>query len=48
MLLPSTIGVLVEGMSIDLQTPLSGHFPPVFAVIPIGFLLISVPWYVVE
>lgn len=39
-MLPIAIGAVVEGVSKDFHTPLSGHFSPVFAIVPIGFLAI--------
>lgn len=32
--MPFAMGAVVEGVSSDFQTPLSGHFSPVFAVVP--------------
>lgn len=34
------MGAVVVGVPTTFQIPLSGHFSPVFAVVPIGFLLI--------
>jgi hypothetical protein len=34
--LPLEIGAVVDGEPITCQTPLSGHFSPVRAVVPIG------------
>lgn len=31
------MGAVVEGLSCDSHTPLSGHRSPVLAVVPIGF-----------
>jgi hypothetical protein len=45
-MLPSAIGAVVEGLSRDFQTPLSGHRSPVRAVVPIGFLAIEIYLYV--
>jgi hypothetical protein len=36
--LPSAIGAVVEGVLRAFQTPLSGHFSPVLAVVPSGAL----------
>ncbi|MNL35013.1 hypothetical protein D3C87_1570190 [compost metagenome] len=36
MILPRAIGAVVDGVPITVQTPLSGHFCPVDAVVPIG------------
>ena len=33
---PFAIGAVVEGVPTTVQTPLSGHFSPVFAVVPMG------------
>jgi len=41
MVLPSAMGAVVDGKSLDFQTPLSGHLSPVRAVVPIGFLAIG-------
>jgi len=38
MILPLAIGAVVEGLPTTSQTPLSGHFCPVEAVVPIGDL----------
>ena len=38
-MLPSAIGAVVEGVPTTSQTPLSGHFSPVLAKVPIGFLV---------
>jgi hypothetical protein len=35
--LPLAIGAVVDGLSCDSHTPLSGHVSPVLAVVPIGF-----------
>lgn len=37
-MLPFAIGAVVVGVPTTLQTPLSGHFVPVLAVVPIGAL----------
>jgi hypothetical protein len=40
--LPLAIGAVVLGLPCTFQTPLSGHFSPVLAVVPIGiFTLIK-------
>ncbi|MGP3236830.1 hypothetical protein ACTVPP_20365, partial [Serratia ureilytica] len=36
--MPLAIGAVVEGLPTTSQTPLSGHFCPVVAVVPIGDL----------
>jgi hypothetical protein len=36
---PFAIGAVVVGDPTTFQTPLSGQFSPVFAVVPIGFLI---------
>jgi hypothetical protein len=33
------MGAVVEGESCDSHTPLSGHFSPVLAVVPIGLAM---------
>ena len=38
---PLAIGAVVEGVPTTSQTPLSGHFSPVFAVAPISAILCS-------
>lgn len=35
---PFAIGAVVEGVPTTVHTPLSGHFSPVFAVVPMGAL----------
>jgi hypothetical protein len=35
--LPSAIAAVVEGVPTTSQTPVSGHFSPVLAVVPSGF-----------
>lgn len=42
-MLPTAIGAVVEGLSMDFQIPLSGQRSPVRAVVPIGFLAIDIP-----
>lgn len=37
--LPLAIGAVVEGVPTTCHTPLSGHFCPVDAVVPIGALI---------
>lgn len=39
--MPFAIGAVVDGVETTFHTPLSGHFSPVFAVVPIGALVIS-------
>ena len=41
--MPLAIGAVVEGVPTTFQTPLSGHFCPVEAVVPIGALDILIP-----
>lgn len=41
-LFPSAIGAVVVGLPTTSQTPLSGQFSPVLAVVPNGFLDITV------
>ncbi|HDV7313016.1 TPA: hypothetical protein RKK61_004721 [Enterobacter hormaechei] len=41
--LPLAIGAVVEGVPTTFQIPLSGHFCPVEAVVPIGDLDILIP-----
>jgi hypothetical protein len=36
---PFAIGAVVEGLSMDCQTPDSGQTSPVRAVVPIGFFV---------
>lgn len=43
MILPTAIGAVVDGVSIDCQTPLSGQRSPVRAVVPIGFFEEAMP-----
>ncbi len=38
---PFAIGAVVEGVPTTFQTPLSGHFCPVEAVVPIGAFIIK-------
>lgn len=40
-MLPTAMGAVVVLLPIAFHTPLSGHFWPVFAVVPIGFLIIN-------
>jgi hypothetical protein len=40
--LPSAIGAVVDGVLTTSHTPLSGHFSPVLAKVPIGFFLVNV------
>ena len=35
------MGAVVEGEPTTFQTPLSGHFCPVFAVVPIGLIILN-------
>ena len=42
MVLPSAIGAVVDGVPTTSQTPLSGHFSPVRAVVPMGFFVFVV------
>ncbi|WP_220427520.1 hypothetical protein, partial [Klebsiella pneumoniae] len=44
--LPFAIGAVVEGVPTTFQTPLSGHFCPVEAVVPIGALDMLIPLFV--
>ena len=37
---PLAIGAVVEGEPITFQIPLSGHFSPVLAVVPIGYIIL--------
>lgn len=39
MVFPFAIGAVVDGVPITFHTPLSGHFSPVLAVVPIGFFV---------
>lgn len=39
---PTAIGAVVDGESCDCQTPLSGHFCPVDAVVPTPAMDVSV------
>lgn len=41
MTLVLAMGAVVVGTVVTCQTPLSGHFSPVFAVVPMGFLKVS-------
>lgn len=41
MTLPSAMGAVVVGYPTTSQTPLSGHLSPVFATVPIGFLVLA-------
>lgn len=41
--MPLAIGAVVEGVPTTFQIPLSGHFCPVDAVVPIGTLDILIP-----
>lgn len=43
--MPLAIGAVVEGVPTTFQTPLSGHFCPVEAVVPIGALDILIPLF---
>jgi hypothetical protein len=45
--LPFAIGAVVVGVPTTFQTPLSGHFSPVRAVVPIG-LRVCVVEYVIN
>lgn len=39
---PCEIGAVVDGLSSDFHTPLSGHFSPVRAVVPMGFFMMII------
>ena len=40
-MLPLAMGAVVVGVPTAFHTPLSGHFWPVFAIVPIGFFIIN-------
>jgi len=42
MVLPFAMGAVVDGVPTTFQTPLSGHFFPVEAVVPRGDLVIMI------
>ncbi len=46
--MPSAIGAVVDGVSIDLQTPLSGQRSPVRAVVPMGLRARAEVPYIVD
>ncbi len=45
--LPSAIGAVVDGVPTTSQTPLSGHFWPVLAVVPMGDFFVAVVYAMV-